>query len=210
MPVFPGCQDSLQSACASSPSLALSPVTAWGVVYPALYHLSLKPVLHWRGRAESNCRCIFSVRRMEPPCPLPSHASLPCCRCTTSTWVPVFPGRQTETPRFRLAVTTAITTSWLGVVVQDFLPHPTSCVPMILHLARLGIEPSPLADSNHAAHGYHRQMDYAVSTENWRGMLKSNQHLQEGEETESPPACTLQQCRMYARLSGLPFPLFRL
>lgn len=99
--------------------------------------------------------------------------------------MPVFPGRQTETPRFRLAVTTAITTSWLGVVVQDFLPHPTSCVPMILHLARLGIEPSPLADSNHAAHGYHRQMDYAVSTENWRGMLESNQLLRRGKKRKA-------------------------
>ena len=54
MPVFPGRQDSLQSACASSPSLALSPVTAWGVVYPSFVHLSVKTVLHWRGMSESN------------------------------------------------------------------------------------------------------------------------------------------------------------
>ena len=73
----------------------------------------------------------------------------------------------------------------LGWIVQDFLPHPTSCVPMILHLARLGIEPSPLADSNHAAHGYHRQMDYAVSTENWRGMPESNQHLRRGKKRKA-------------------------
>ena len=48
---------------------------------------------------------------------------------------------------------------------------------MILHLARLGIEPSSLADSDCAAHGYPRQGIYAVSTEHWRGRPDLNRHL---------------------------------
>lgn len=167
LPVFPGCQDSLQSACASSPSLALSPVTAWGVVYPALYHLSLKPVLHWRGRAESNCRCILSVRRMEPPCPLPSHASLPCCRCTTSTCARSVPASSVAQFRFATAFSesarslfamryacpagctlyTAWFGSWCGRVESNHLSYRTNtvhkpCSCLLPHMA-----PARLADT---------------------------------------------------------------
>lgn len=72
--------------------------------------------------------------------------------------VPVFPGRQTETPRFRLAVTTAITTSWLGVD-RSGLPTTSDCS---------------------ASQG-----GKATSTENWRGMLGSNQHLRRGKKRKA-------------------------
>lgn len=72
--------------------------------------------------------------------------------------VPVFPGRQTETPRFRLAVTTAITTSWLGVD-RSGLPTTSDCS---------------------ASQG-----GKAASTENWRGMMESNQHLRRGKKRKA-------------------------
>ena len=135
MPVFPGRQDSLQSACASSPSLALSPVTAWGVVYPAFYHLSLKPVLHWRGGGiEPPINGRSPTRRVASPISASIFASLlqrdhrqnSATYAPTPISSPVFPDCQTETPRFRLAVTTAITTSWLGVD-RSGLPTTSDC-----------------------------------------------------------------------------------
>ena len=118
--------------------------------------------------------------------------------------VPVFPGRQTETPRFRLAVTTAITTSWLGV---DRSGLPTTSDFLRSH----GIAPCAAWNRTFTACGLEPRCTWVPSPDGLRcvhGELARHAGIEpappEGEETESPPACTLQQCRMFARLSGPP------